>query len=315
MKGLVGCFQPAPSVFDIFIAFILIINFIPETYIKEIFFVFYTWFLLCLTFMFKAKRQYSNVWLGLLVLWSLVNVFIHSYFISQESITFKYKNMYLMSEGFIYIICGAIFLNIVVRYSKNIKFIYLLSPVLLMPWFFEFSKDHHLTPFVALFLSLIIYSVIKKRLWVSFLLLAPGLVYFYIKHTWVLSKFRFKIPMVKELVSQIIQHPFVGSGFNKTLNADNMVFLFKENLWLWKYNDFLNIGSQLGITALILCVLLAFKILNTMKSGVCFVLSLTLILIMSAQSIMFFVDKAVSYLLLTGMFVVNNYKKEAINVM
>lgn len=315
IKGkLAGCFQPAPSLFDFLISLVLVINFIPETYIKEIFFVFYTLLLLCFSFMIKPKRDYRSIWLGLITIWSLVSVFIHSYFLSKESITFRYKNMYLMSEGFIYILVGVLLLYMLVRYTTNIKFMYFLTPILLMPWFFEFSVESHLTPFVALFCALLIFFIWKKNKWASCLMFWSGLIYFGLNYAHILSRFRFKIPIMSDLIKQIIQHPFVGSGFNKTLSPDNMVFLDKQQLWLWRYNDFLNLGAQLGILALILCAGFAIENLRRIKINIHLILAITMILIMSAQSIMPFVDKAVTYIFLTGLFIVSSYKKEELNV-
>jgi len=311
---LAGSFQPTPSFFDFLISLMLIINFIKETYIKEIFFVFYILFLWSVTFLIKPKREYRNIWLGILTIWSLISVFIHSYILSQESITFRYKNMYLMSEGFIYIICGVLFLSLLVRYSTNIKFIYFLSPILAIPWFFEFIKDQHLTPFVALFIALLIYCLWKRKIWAFMLMFWSGLTYFGLNYSYILNKFRFKIPIMGELVRQIIQHPFVGSGFNKTLSPDNMIFLDKQQLWLWRYNDFLNLGAQLGIVALFCSLFFISGILSRIRANWHLILAITMILIMSSQSIMFFADKAVTYLFLTGLIILNSYKKEAADV-
>jgi hypothetical protein len=314
MKGIreswLDFFQPAPSLFDFLISLMLVINFIQETYIKEIFFVFYTLLLLCLTFIFKPKRNYQNIWLGLIAIWSLIGVFIHSFILSKESIVFRYKNMYLMSEGFIYILVGILFLYILIKYTTNIKFLYFLFPVLIMPWVYEFKKDSHFTPFVALFLALLIFFLIKKRYWISMLMFWAGLVYFGLNYTAVLGRFAYKIPVMKGLVKQIIQHPFVGSGFNHTLDYNNMIFLEKAQKWLWRYNDFLNIGAQLGIIASIFCLIFTFLTLIRIKINIHLILAITMILIMSVQSIMFFVDKAVTYIFLTGLFIVSSYKKE-----
>ena len=311
---LADSFRPAPSFFDFLVSLILVINFIPQTYKKEIFFVFYTLFLFCLTFIVKPRRNYRSIWLSLIAVWSLLSVFIHSYILSKESIVFRYKNMYLMSEGFIYILAGILLLYILVKYTTNIRFLFFLTPILLMPWFFEFSVENHLTPFAALYLALIIYFLIKRRRWITLLMGWGGIILFCFKHTHILTRFRFKIPVISELLSQIAQHPFIGNGFNKTLNPDNMVFLDKQQLWLWRYNDFLNLGTQLGVISLVLCLGFVFETLIRIKIGWHLVLAITMILVMSFQSIMPFVDKAVTYIFLTGLFIVSSYKKEELNV-
>lgn len=313
-KGLDYLFNPLPSFFDFLISLMLIINFIQADYIKEIFFVFYTLFLLCLTFVLKPEREYKNFWLGVLAIWALGSVFIHSFFLSKESITFQYKNMYLMSEGFIYILAGILFLTILIRYSTNLKFLFLLSPLLLKPWIFDFSKDSHLTPFVALYLSILIYSLIKKKNYASSILFWSGLFIFTIKHNFIITKFRFKIPVMKELLDQITRHPIVGNGFNESFSPYNKMILIpnQQFQWFWRYNDFLNLGSQLGAIALILSVLFALSTLKNIKSGFYLILAITMLLIMSSQSIMFFTDKATTCLLLIGLIILSSYKKEEI---
>lgn len=306
-RGLEKIFSPAPSCFDFLISLMLVINFIKTTYIKEIFFIFYTLFLWCISLMIKPKRNYTNIWLVTLLIWSLISVFIHSYLIYTESIIFRYKNMYLMSEGFIYILCGVMFLNLLIKYSTNLKFLYLLIPILSMPWFFEFSVENHLTPIFALAAAILIYSIIKKIRWCSILMMWIGIIYFGLNYQHILNRFRFKIPVMKALVLQIINHPFIGNGFNKTLNYDNMIFLQDKQLWLWRYNDFLNIGSYLGIIGLICAIMFVYG--ETVKlSGIKLVITFAMILIMSFQSIMFFVDKAVAYLFITGLFIYNTEK-------
>lgn len=320
-KGL-GWFQPAPSVFDFCISFILIINVFRQKFHKEIFFVFYVFFLLILTFMTKQKRDYKNIWISILACWSLLGVFIHSYILSQESIVFRYKNMYLMSEGFIYILTGAILLFIIVRYATNLKFLYVLFPVLLIPWFHEFYHEgifeFHLTPFIALFISILIYLIIKKRFIISSLLVSFGVFFSFANWQYVGGKFVYKIPVIKQILSLIFRHPFVGTGFNKTLSPDNMIqvphITNNAPVWLWRYNDFLNITSQLGILAFICCVFFIMGTARKIGKEPRLILFIAMVLMMSAQSIMPFVDKAVTYLLLTGLFIIESYKKEEQNV-
>ena len=54
-------------------------------YQRQIFFVFYCIFLISLTIFLKPYRNYTSIPLALLVIWSLISVFIHSYFYYPNS--------------------------------------------------------------------------------------------------------------------------------------------------------------------------------------------------------------------------------------
>ena len=165
---------------------------------------------------------------------------------------------------------------------------------------------------MALSLALLAWLILKKKYRVSLIIILGGILFIFCQYGWLMNRFRFKIPVLTSLIKQIIQHPFVGSGFNHTLSPDNMVFIDSQQIWLWRYNDFLNLTSQLGLISLISCVGFCIVTLRRIKNDFNFFIAVMMILVMTAKSIMPFIDKAVTYILLTGLFIVFDYKKEEI---
>jgi len=125
-------------------SFICPIFFIPgwETNMAQgIFFVFGVFGLLALSFMCKRQREYKNIYLSLIVLWSLMGVFIHSFVMSDnKSFISKFINFSLMSEGFIFVLCGAILFYLVVSYSKNFKIVYPVLAICVLNLFFALGQ-------------------------------------------------------------------------------------------------------------------------------------------------------------------------------
>ncbi len=93
--------------------------------IQGIFFCFGTFALLGLSFFCKKQIEYRSKFIGLFILWSLINVFNHSFSNSlSQGVTAKFINFCLMSEGFIYVLCGSLLYYLVVSYKKNFNIAY-----------------------------------------------------------------------------------------------------------------------------------------------------------------------------------------------
>jgi hypothetical protein len=313
VKKVAGLFRPAPSVFDFCLAGSLFINFIKQDFQRNIFFIFYIIFTICMTLVFDKKRNYKSLPLMLLSLWGLLSIFIHSYFIYPNSITFFYLNIYLMFEGFIYLFFGILFLFAIIRYSRNIRFLYLLMPLILLPWIKDIYRIGRIkyTPFFSLLLALVTYFILKRKYIRSILLSMIGSIVFLLNYNSIIGYFSTRILMFKELIKDILSHPFIGTGFNKTLNPDNMKFIIEgRNGWLWRYNDTISLGAYIGIFAIICLVWFMIETVRKIGFNYHLVIFLTIILISSFQMTVFFVEKAVSCLLLTGLCLVQSYPKE-----
>lgn len=94
--------------------------------IQGIFFVFGIFALLGLAFLSPRQRECKdNRLIGLLILWSLLNVFIHTfdYWLGKSS-RGGFINFCLMSEGFIYVLCGCLLYYLVLSYTKKFNIFY-----------------------------------------------------------------------------------------------------------------------------------------------------------------------------------------------
>jgi hypothetical protein len=310
-------FSPPPSVFDFCIVGILFSNFLQEEHKKQIFFVFYTIFLLCMTFIMRQKRDYESIPLVLFVLSGFIGVFTHSFLIYKSSICFQYLNFYLLSEGFLYILFGAIFLIIAVRYSKNLKFILLLLPFVFYPYLTKITslksviQSARFTIIFSGLISYLFYYFIRKKYKIAIPILL-GMAAFAMKY-WDAIKLKFicRPDLWKVLILKIKERPFIGHGFNKTLSPDNMT-LHSYWGWLYNHNDYLALGSYLGIFSVIFVI--SFILVTLKKIGINPYLPLFLMIVIVPffQMTMFEIDKAAGFLLITILCITQtHFKKEA----
>ena len=98
--------------------------------VQGIFFVFGTFALLAISLFTKREINYSNKLLGLIILWSLLNVFIHTFkFSLTHSLVASFMNYCLLSEGFIYILCSCLLFYLIVSSKKSFDIFY---PILII---------------------------------------------------------------------------------------------------------------------------------------------------------------------------------------
>jgi hypothetical protein len=218
-----------------------------------------------------------------------------------------------MFEGFIYLFFGILFLFTIIKYSRNIRFLYLLSPILLIPWIKDTISAERIkyTPFFSIALVLMVYLYMKRKYLWSGLVFLGGVITFLFNHSFIIGYFNTRILMTKELLKDIFHHPFIGTGFNKTLDPNNMKFVSEgANGWLFRYNDTLSMGAYIGVFAIIL--LTWYMVETFLKIGFNYksMIILAIILISTFQMTIFFVEKAVSCLLLIGLCIIQTYPKE-----
>lgn len=206
MRYLKSLFIPLPSIFDICVGGFLFITLIPGDTNKAIFFVLYTSFLLALSFGMKPKRSYTSIPIAFIVIWSLINIFIHSFVISPSSRTSLYPATYIMEEGFMYVLFGAIFLHTVIRYSTNPKIIFFLIPISIIGWLPDMVYFGNSTPIVAIGLSILIYLFLaRKRIAIPITILGVSAVVY--KWAWLAMKFRCRPYVWYQLLVNTFYHP------------------------------------------------------------------------------------------------------------
>jgi len=256
IKGIKKLFlSPMPSLFDI----VVCLGVIPIGYLQKEFqgfyLVFFTLFLLCLTMSIKRYKEYRNIWLTLLLLWSFAGIFVHSWVVNINSVCYKYLNFYLMSEGFIYILFGTLLFWVIATRGKNLSLLWITVPIALVPLYQKSVYCGQMSYLMALGLAIVIYSFIRGYIKVGILATLIIAIIAVLNYDWLCLKFNCRPYVWIQLCKEILKHPFVGSGFNKYLLPDNMIWVEKigtiEYGWLFRQNDYLSIGAFLGFPILI----------------------------------------------------------------
>lgn len=212
MRYLKTLYNPTPSFFDLCVGIFVFIPWIRGDFERSLFIVFYTAFLFSLTFGMKPKREYKSLSLALLAIWALVGMFVHSFTIYPNSITYSYKIFYLMIEGYLFILFGIIFLLTVIRYSTNIRFVYFMIPIGLIPWYSGWARLGNTTPIVALGISVVIYLLLSKRFKIAGTIMIIGFVGVIAKWSWLCMKFRSRPYAWYQLLVNMLYHPVRADG-------------------------------------------------------------------------------------------------------
>ncbi len=216
---------------------------------QKIFFPFGVMALLCLSFFNVPKRRLSNWHIGLFLLWSLISVFLHAR-IFDTSVTWRYFNFYLMSEGFIHVLFAGVLFKLIYENVDRL-------PALIVPVLFYLGRAiciKSLTPLFAIIICSLIYCWYWKKFtifsWIS--LFATWFVW----HNWqyIVMKAQARIVAWPLAFKQL---SIVGSGFDKGIMC-NMI-LKPVVGWGYIHNDFLNVGRDLGYVALVIIACFLFK--------------------------------------------------------
>lgn len=337
-RGLVlkRILRPFPSFFDICVGGFLVIPCLRDDWNKGTFIIFYSAFLVLLGFATKPKREYKSLPLILLAIWSLINVFIHSYEAATKSITFKYHNFGTMAEGFLYIFLGAMLIITIVRHSTNLRYIFFLVPISICSWYFGLVKMGSSTPFAALGVAIVVYLFLSKRfLWGS-LATVMGTVVAILHWPWLCMKWACRPLVWGQMATNIIHRqvryvdgeiidpgiqlaPYLqkifdgnqrlleikpwlasifGSGFENSIYNKYMWVDKDKYGWIYMQNDILHLAQCLGPIALILMAWFLIDSFKKIGSSIFLIPFLTVFLICSFQLTMWQPGKAGVYLII-----------------
>lgn len=308
-----GRYFSLPSIFDLCIAGFLGITYIKDSYHQQIFFIFYIIFLVCISIGLKPLREYKSIPLMLLSLWAFAGVFIHSLLIVPDSITSRYLNMYLMSEGFIYILFGSLFVMTIIKYSKSTWFYIIPISIAMIPLLKEFRAANSMTFVGSIIASVFIYLLLKKRFILSGLACIVGSLFAFLNWKWILMKFSCRPLVWKQLLIEITKHPFVGSGFDKGLKHPEGMIWIEQGMygWIFRHNDYLSIGAYLGVLATILIVWFVIDALWKIKNRAVLIPFLAISIMCFFQMTMFHIPRAGVYILI-GALCIKQVTKEAL---
>jgi hypothetical protein len=306
-----GLLVPRPSLFDILVSGFLLAPYIERGTMQEVFFVFYVFMLWSVSLMIKPQRRYASIPLSLICLWSLIGVFVHSFSVSEDSFTRRYLTLYLMGEGFIFILAGCVLIHLFVNYTRNIKFTKILLLVSAIPVVAGYLGKQQMTFALAFAIGWIVYLAIRKQ-WKWVLGMVGVLVVFCVLNWWfVVSKFGCRPLVWGLMVKDIVKHPFVGSGFLQVLGFENMRYVIKENHmgWTYNHNDFLSFTAFLGLPALVALGWFTVATLKRTVNSIAIIPAIGLILLCSFQMTMFEIGKASIILVMLSLIILHTIKE------
>lgn len=256
VQGSGGGFGPFPSLFDVLVCGLLITPVIDNPFLRNVFFIFYSFFLISLTVAMQQKREYKSFPLFILLGASFISLFAHNDLnIVPDCIINSYFNTAIMFEGFIFVFIGVFLLRAIISYSTNKNFILAMSIFSLISFFSKTVYCGRITFPFAFLVSCVVFFLVKRFYLIAALLTAVSLVAAFCMREWIVLKFTCRPYVWAQLLREIRNHPIVGNGFNNTLYPDNMIWVSKIGDvvygWLFRYNDFLSIGAYLGVMALL----------------------------------------------------------------
>lgn len=328
--------NPRPSFFDFLVGGFLFITMFGNDWQRGMFLVFYSAFLVIVSLLIKPKRDYKSLPLVLLTLWSLIGAFIHSFEIYQNSITIRYVNFYMMIEGFIYILFGVLFIHTIIRYSTNLKFIFLLIPFAIIPWFSGLVHTGSTTPMAALGIAIVVYLFLSKRLIWGICALISGIVGVWLNWSWICMKFVCRPLAWYQLIVNIFYRPercfdgsiidsgiqlspilqellkkrpllleikpwlasIFGGGFENSIN-NNYMWVDKDTFgWIYMHNDYFHLAQCLGPIVLIFLTWFIINCFKRIGRSIYIIPFLAIVLICFFQLTMFQPGKAGIYLLI-----------------
>lgn len=322
--------------------------------VKQITFVFGTFALVGLSLFCKQQREYRNGYLSLIVLGSLAGVFIHaSRFASVFPSIENYVTYSMMSEGFVYILCGCLLIHLTATYSKrfnisypvlginvlNLAFVivqllginliwnnitipcgmmgtpyqlkifsaisiplllririkHILYPFFLIPLFnlvVLVWKDNALNGFLALFLGLLLYTIVTKqrsRMWFLLAIGACGAIW---KYPALYGKVVTRLRIFTYTIKEIVASPWLGNGFDLALKNNFVVDVGNKNVLSYRHNDFLNIARDLGIPYLVVVIMFIKSVLQKPIHSYLWIAVVTLVIICTFQTSMYFMPVA-----------------------
>jgi len=262
-------------------------------------------------FILIKRRSFRNVWAGVVASISLSSIFLHNYYISD--FTEKFAAFSLMSEGFIYILCGILFLKVVYEHGSNRLRDYPVLWGILLIWVIRAVIEKSFSPIVSLVIVTVIYFFRRKQYTIAYFMFLPimvGILNFWYQ-MWLKLQCRIWTNII--LIKDIFSHP-LGQGFNNSLNG-NVIFCDMFVKWgkmfnaldnteagslIYPHNDFLNIAKDLGIPVLICVIIGLLFFLKGARDEPLTYLCIAVLLMSCVQTTWYFPNNAVIFIPLFG---------------
>jgi hypothetical protein len=294
---------PRPSLFDLCACLGIIgMGFIKIPW-QGFYFCLYSVFVVTIGFSSKCERNVNFPALTLLSLLALIGIFSHGFISGPNSITFQYLNFMLMFEGFGYVFFGSLLFYVLVAKGRNLRLFYITLPIALLSTIKSFLYSGRGSIVFALALALIIYWIVNKRYALAGMVAVLSIIFLAVNMKWFTMKFACRIPIWHDMIFSrlrfppigIIQHPFIGHGFNQLLVPDNMMCSTSwGKTWIFKHQDFLNAINILGIFCIIPIVMFIKQIIEKVRKSKYLIPVLTICILMCVQMTIFSGDRALA---------------------
>lgn len=287
---------PTPSLLDLTFA----LGIIPIGFIDRMYQGIYLVGLSLLLFAFSIDREdtkrFVSPGLSFILFWSFISIFLHSTSLSTKSVMYNYVNFSLMSESFIYILASILLLKTVIGKVVNCRLLFITIPIALIPIISKMIYFGQVTPVFAILLAFAFYFIRKQKKIFVVLTSLLALTILITNFQWVLMKFNCRPYVTIELLRQIWENFWVGTGFNRFLTPDNLVWVRQigrlEYGWLYRHNDFLSITAFMGIPILLGVTMFLGELFDRIRYTPWVIMFTAIILMCCFQITMFLPDKA-----------------------
>jgi len=347
MRYLKSLITPFPSFYDVAVGGMLFIFTIQGNDNRALFLSFYSIFLFILTLGMTPKREYRSTPLCLLVVWSFLGLFIHNYCLIPNTVVYSWKLFYCLTEGFLYILCGVMFLFSVARYTTNPRFIYFFLPIAVLPILPGLYHVGSSTVIVAFGISTIIYLIASRKYVATLVSLLVASTLVVNRFEWLAFKFRCRPYGWGQMFKNMFYHPrlysgtevvdpgiefspfiakwidahipsikpflasLFGTGFGQYLNNEYVWVTRDVYGWVHKQNDYMNLACCLGPIVLVFIALFIAQSVKTIGIRPILILFLTVLITGMAQMTMFDPGKATIGLMVIALTLTDGLRRRA----
>jgi len=289
-----GIKPPKVSIIDLAVIGILALPFMSNPFHRGSYLIFYSIFIFCISLAFRPKNNYRSIPVVVLLITSLVLIFFHRpYKIVEGCIINAYFNVAIMSEGFIYILAGAMLFIAIVRYSTNTKLIlFAAGLVSIIPIKYMLSVGSPVSLGFSLFISIMTYLFFNKKYHICKDVVGVSLIALFLNWSFVIHKGICRPQIWLAALKEIKKHPFLGIGFNQSVMPDGLFYVQGWN-WVYVHNIFLTVWTSLGIVGLIAALWFVIDCLRHIKNTIYLIPFLFIILLCSFKETMLLPERAV----------------------
>ena len=216
----------------------------------------------------------------------------------------------MLFEGFAYIFFASLMFYMLVSKGKNIRLFILTIPIALIPYIQQSLYGGRGSIIFSIGIASIAYFILRRNEYMAMLMVAIFSIFFMANYDWFQMKWSCRIPVWKDMLFSLKDHPFIGVGFNHSLAIDNMMISKSwGRTWIFKHNDYLNLLQVLGTFAIIPIIMFIKEIWSNIKNSVYIIPVLTIAILCFVQATMCFGDRALVSICILALAVIESKKE------